>query len=296
MDPYGLPYGYNHPSLAAASLWSGALLQYPFLRPRGLPQGYQPRFPGNLMQYNLPAGTATQPRPPPPPYSLPQVPKPPQDPKQTPRNPQFDSTILNKRDYPLPSMSQSFPNQRVHPQTPQTLQSPQILQNQYPSVSNVSNTPNPRVSAPDNPHDRINYQRDQINYRQPWRGPILPPAALGMRNYPINSNWASDPCSLLAALSPATLQNFTAPAMVQRVRKEPGEPRNCETPHLGKVNYSPNTARTLQCSNCALPGPLFKCLGCEVAFYCDETCQTRHWSRHVVSCPKKMPKLKKVLP
>ena len=71
--------------------------------------------------------------------------------------------------------------------------------------------------------------------------------------------------------------------------------RNCETPHLGKVNYSPNTVSNLECSNCGLAGSMFKCLGCEVAFYCDQNCQVRHWSRHVISCPKKMPKLKKVV-
>ncbi|XP_011311955.1 uncharacterized protein [Fopius arisanus] len=289
VDPYGIPYGYNHPSLAA-SLWNGALLQYPFLRPRGLPQGYQPRFSGGGMQYNMPPGSIPQ-RGPPPSYPLPRQPQasgPPQEAKRgqpmgelsrnTVPSSSYDPTSLTKRtDYPssIPQTT-SYPNQRVQSQ-------PQLPRDQY---TKTYNEPNPRVAIPDAP-------RDQLNYRQSWRGPIIPPTALGMRNYPINTNWTSDPCSLLAALSPAALQNFSMP----RVRSKDNEDtRNCETPHLGKVNYSPNTARTLECSNCALPGPLFKCLGCEVAFYCDETCQIRHWTRHVVSCPKKMPKLKKVVP
>ncbi|XP_035742494.1 uncharacterized protein LOC118450751 isoform X1 [Vespa mandarinia] len=70
--------------------------------------------------------------------------------------------------------------------------------------------------------------------------------------------------------------------------------RDCETPHLGKVNRSPDTLSNLKCSNCGVGGSMFKCLGCEVAFYCNERCQTRHWSIHVERCPKKMPKLKKV--
>ncbi|XP_011062822.1 PREDICTED: uncharacterized protein LOC105151052 isoform X3 [Acromyrmex echinatior] len=53
-------------------------------------------------------------------------------------------------------------------------------------------------------------------------------------------------------------------AAKEPVRKEN---RNCETPHLG----------------------------CETAFYCDERCQTRHWNIHVEKCPKRMPKLKKLI-
>lgn len=72
------------------------------------------------------------------------------------------------------------------------------------------------------------------------------------------------------------------------------ELRNCETPHLGKVNRSPNSLYNLACSNCGATGPKFKCLGCEMVFYCDERCQEKHWNVHVQWCPKKMPKLKKV--
>ncbi|KYN39084.1 hypothetical protein ALC56_06510 [Trachymyrmex septentrionalis] len=81
------------------------------------------------------------------------------------------------------------------------------------------------------------------------------------------------------------------------VAKEPvrKENRNCETPHLGKVNRTLETTNNLECSNCGLTGSMFKCLGCETAFYCDERCQTRHWSIHVEKCPKKMPKLKKLV-
>ncbi|XP_043684099.1 putative GPI-anchored protein pfl2 isoform X1 [Vespula pensylvanica] len=70
--------------------------------------------------------------------------------------------------------------------------------------------------------------------------------------------------------------------------------RNCETPHLGKVNRSPDTLSNIKCSNCGIAGSMFKCLGCEIAFYCNERCQARHWNVHVEKCPKKMPKLKKV--
>lgn len=79
--------------------------------------------------------------------------------------------------------------------------------------------------------------------------------------------------------------------------KEPArkENRNCETPHLGKVNRTLETTSNLECSNCGLTGSMFKCLGCETAFYCDERCQTRHWNIHVEKCPKRMPKLKKLV-
>ncbi|KYM80276.1 hypothetical protein ALC53_09370 [Atta colombica] len=79
--------------------------------------------------------------------------------------------------------------------------------------------------------------------------------------------------------------------------KEPlrKEKRNCETPHLGKVNRTLETTSNLKCSNCGLTGSMFKCLGCETAFYCDERCQTRHWNIHVEKCPKRMPKLKKLV-
>lgn len=71
--------------------------------------------------------------------------------------------------------------------------------------------------------------------------------------------------------------------------------RSSETPHLGKVDRPPNILSfDLACSNCGVNGPMFKCLGCETAFYCNERCQTRHWTFHVEKCPKKMPKLKKV--
>lgn len=61
--------------------------------------------------------------------------------------------------------------------------------------------------------------------------------------------------------------------------------RDCETPHLGKVNRSPDTLSNFKCSNCGIAGSMFKCLGCEVAFYCNERCQARHWNVHVEKCP-----------
>ncbi|XP_032683977.1 uncharacterized protein LOC116850143 isoform X2 [Odontomachus brunneus] len=73
------------------------------------------------------------------------------------------------------------------------------------------------------------------------------------------------------------------------------ESRNCDTPHLGKVNRTLETTNNLKCSNCGMTGSMFKCLGCETTFYCDERCQIRHWGIHVEKCPKRMPKLKKLI-
>ncbi|XP_076632320.1 uncharacterized protein LOC143347205 [Colletes latitarsis] len=85
------------------------------------------------------------------------------------------------------------------------------------------------------------------------------------------------------------------PSHAQLSKTTPGNPlRNCKTPHLGKVNRSPNSLHNLSCSNCGVIGPKFKCLGCEMIFYCDERCQEKHWGVHMQWCPKKMPKLKKV--
>ncbi|CAL7950301.1 unnamed protein product [Xylocopa violacea] len=85
------------------------------------------------------------------------------------------------------------------------------------------------------------------------------------------------------------------PSHTQLPKNDPGnESRKCETPHLGKVNRSPNSSYNFTCSNCGTNGPKFKCLGCEMAFYCNERCQEKHWYVHVQKCPKKMPKLKKV--
>ncbi|KYM99661.1 hypothetical protein ALC62_09577 [Cyphomyrmex costatus] len=92
--------------------------------------------------------------------------------------------------------------------------------------------------------------------------------------------------------SATILASSNALAAKEPMRKEK---RNCETPHLGKVNRTLETTSNLECSNCGLTGSMFKCLGCETAFYCDERCQTRHWSIHVEKCPKRMPKLKKLV-
>ncbi|KAK2577370.1 hypothetical protein KPH14_003486 [Odynerus spinipes] len=87
----------------------------------------------------------------------------------------------------------------------------------------------------------------------------------------------------------------SATSLPQMSKEDPRNvERECETPHLGKVNRSPDALNNLKCSNCGVAGSMFKCLGCEVAFYCNERCQARHWSVHVEKCPKKMPKLKKV--
>ncbi|XP_015179548.1 PREDICTED: uncharacterized protein LOC107068055 isoform X2 [Polistes dominula] len=91
---------------------------------------------------------------------------------------------------------------------------------------------------------------------------------------------------------PVSISTVPLPQMSKKVSRS--VERDCETPHLGKVNRSPDTMSNLKCSNCGIAGSMFKCLGCEVAFYCNERCQARHWSFHVEKCPKKMPKLKKV--
>ncbi|XP_043505340.1 uncharacterized protein LOC122526191 isoform X1 [Polistes fuscatus] len=91
---------------------------------------------------------------------------------------------------------------------------------------------------------------------------------------------------------PVSIPTVPLPQMSKKVSRN--VERDCETPHLGKVNRSPDTLSNFKCSNCGIAGSMFKCLGCEVAFYCNERCQARHWNVHVEKCPKKMPKLKKV--
>ncbi|KYN17652.1 hypothetical protein ALC57_10021 [Trachymyrmex cornetzi] len=105
---------------------------------------------------------------------------------------------------------------------------------------------------------------------------------------------SSVPTSTYKSATILASNNASNNALVAKapVRKEN---RNCETPHLGKVNRTLETTSNLECSNCGLTGSMFKCLGCETAFYCDERCQTRHWSIHVEKCPKRMPKLKKLV-
>lgn len=107
-------------------------------------------------------------------------------------------------------------------------------------------------------------------------------------------NVAHSAMSSIASAMPYKI-SLVPPQHTQLAKSTPGnEIRNCETPNLGKVNSSPNSLHNLACSNCGLFGPKFKCLGCEMVFYCDERCQEKHWNVHVQWCPKKMPKLKKV--
>ncbi|KAH0561467.1 uncharacterized protein LOC123265718 isoform X2 [Cotesia glomerata] len=149
------------------------------------------------------------------------------------------------------------------------------------------------LRPPDSPIPTLNYS--------PWQSALFPPESLLAGRSYLNSNWTADPRNLLSTITPA-MQNFASPYQpisvprVRNIKDRPEQDRNCETPHLGKVDYSPNTARTFQCSNCGSRGPVYKCLGCEAAYYCNETCQARHWNCHVATCPKKMPKLKKVVP
>ncbi|XP_076758906.1 uncharacterized protein LOC143428103 isoform X2 [Xylocopa sonorina] len=109
---------------------------------------------------------------------------------------------------------------------------------------------------------------------------------------PITCN---DTQAAMASIVSAPYRVPLIPSHTQLPKNDSGNgSRNCETPHLGKVNRSPNSSYNFTCSNCGTIGPKFKCLGCEMVFYCDERCQEKHWCMHVQKCPKKMPKLKKV--
>ncbi|KAK1117782.1 hypothetical protein K0M31_015719 [Melipona bicolor] len=113
---------------------------------------------------------------------------------------------------------------------------------------------------------------------------------------PTNSVIGNDGRSMTSIVSAAQYRMPVISSYAQLSKNVPEtEIRNCETPHLGKVNRSPNSSHNFTCSNCGIIGPKFKCLGCEMAFYCDERCQEKHWDIHVQRCPKKMPKLKKVV-
>lgn len=113
---------------------------------------------------------------------------------------------------------------------------------------------------------------------------------------PTNTVIGNDARSVPSIVSAAQYRMPVISSYAQLSKNVPGaEIRNCETPHLGKVNRSPNSLHNFACSNCGIIGPKFKCLGCEMAFYCDERCQEKHWDIHVQRCPKKMPKLKKVI-
>lgn len=131
--------------------------------------------------------------------------------------------------------------------------------------------------------DRLPYVKtDDVSYPQP---------STAIFNDNAQESTSSVPTSTPYKSTPVLPSNNTLTV------KEPArkESRNCETPHLGKVNRTLETTNNLECSNCGLIGSMFKCLGCEAAFYCDERCQTRHWSIHVEKCPKRMPKLKKLI-
>ncbi|XP_050460033.1 uncharacterized protein LOC126855957 isoform X2 [Cataglyphis hispanica] len=131
--------------------------------------------------------------------------------------------------------------------------------------------------------DRLPYVKtDDVSYSQPSS------AIFG-------DNAQESTSSVLTSTSYKSAPVFTSNSAI--TVKEPArkENRNCETPHLGKVNRTLETTSNLECSNCGLTGSMFKCLGCEAVFYCDERCQTRHWSIHVEKCPKRMPKLKKLV-
>lgn len=131
--------------------------------------------------------------------------------------------------------------------------------------------------------DRLPYVKtDDVSYPQPSSAIFGDNAQESTSSVPTSTSYKSAP----------VLTSNSALAVKEPTRKES---RNCETPHLGKVNRTLETTSNLECSNCGLTGSMFKCLGCEAAFYCDERCQTRHWSIHVEKCPKRMPKLKKLV-
>ncbi|XP_015437000.1 PREDICTED: uncharacterized protein LOC107192299 [Dufourea novaeangliae] len=108
----------------------------------------------------------------------------------------------------------------------------------------------------------------------------------------IQQNPTCDGQPPISSIVPTTPYRILVPQMTRAMPVN--EARNCETPHLGKVDRSPRSLHNLACSNCGVIGPKFKCLGCETVFYCNERCQEKHWNIHVQWCPKRMPKLKKV--
>lgn len=131
--------------------------------------------------------------------------------------------------------------------------------------------------------DRLPYVKtDDVSYP-------LPSAIFGDK---MQESTSSVPATSTPYKSTTVLTSNSTLTVKEPTRKEN---RNCETPHLGKVNRTLETMNSLECSNCGLTGSMFKCLGCEAAFYCDERCQTRHWNIHVEKCPKRMPKLKKLV-
>lgn len=131
--------------------------------------------------------------------------------------------------------------------------------------------------------DRLPYVKtDDVSYPQPSSAIFGDNAQESTSSVSTSTTYKSTP----------VLTSNSGLAVKESARKES---RNCETPHLGKVNRTLETTNNLECSNCGLIGSMFKCLGCEAAFYCDERCQTRHWSIHVEKCPKRMPKLKKLV-
>ncbi|XP_015597429.1 uncharacterized protein LOC107268814 [Cephus cinctus] len=87
---------------------------------------------------------------------------------------------------------------------------------------------------------------------------------------------------------------FSKSLLMNLTKEVMGMERNCGTPHLAKVTHNPSILSTLKCANCGSTGSMFKCLGCELTFYCNESCQEQHWLLHGQKCPKKMPKLKKL--
>ncbi|XP_070152186.1 uncharacterized protein [Polyergus mexicanus] len=107
--------------------------------------------------------------------------------------------------------------------------------------------------------DRLPYVKtDDVSYPQPSSAIFGDNAQESTSSMPTSTSYKSA----------SVLTSNSVLAVKEPARKES---RNCETPHLGK------------------------CLGCEAAFYCDERCQTRHWNIHVEKCPKRMPKLKKLV-
>ncbi|XP_034943505.1 hybrid signal transduction histidine kinase A-like isoform X2 [Chelonus insularis] len=282
----------------------------PLIHSQNIQNGQLPDMQNGPKQYHMNSSVASMVNPmsvtqnPGLPYWHSTVPKPLQEPKRAYSNIPlgYDPMALSKRvAYPpihpmMSPMATNFVNQQFQ-QMHQQRQQQQIHPSQQQQVQYDRIWPKPTMCL--QPSDA---QMQPMNYPPPWRGPLLlgPENLAASRSYGLNNNWTSDPCNLLSTLAPTALQNLAAPYQmgprVRNVKERMEQNRSCETPHLAKVTYSPNTAKTYACSNCGLRGPLFKCLGCEIAYYCDESCQARHWNRHVVVCPKKMPKLKKVVP
>nr|XP_031829152.1 uncharacterized protein LOC116425492 [Nomia melanderi] len=170
---------------------------------------------------------------------------------------------------------------------------PNIMDPETPNVASSSKSDIPRSTSQSRDSGFSgNVHKNSTKYRQMQNFLFDQLGLISTSNNFIQSNTTSDSQLQMATAVPSPQHKLLVP---QITKSNPeNEVRNCDTPHLGKLSHSPNSLHNLTCSNCGLIAPKFKCLGCELVFYCDVRCQEKHWNLHVQWCPKKMPKLKKV--